>query len=61
MCNTFRYLFRKNQVEPMGCRNACHIFESLGLKTQETLLGLYTDSKGKEKIVVACVVRLDVR
>lgn len=33
---------------------ACHIFESLGFKTQETLLGTYTDTKGKEKIVVAC-------
>lgn len=33
---------------------ACHIFASLGFKTQETLLGNYTDSRGKEKIVVAC-------
>jgi len=33
---------------------ACHIFTSLGLRTQETLLGTYTDSRGKEKIVVAC-------
>lgn len=33
---------------------ACHIFESLGFKTQETLLGTYTDPRGKEKIVVAC-------
>jgi hypothetical protein len=33
---------------------ACHIFASLGIKTQETLLGTYTDSRGKEKIVVAC-------
>lgn len=33
---------------------ACHIFASLGFKTQETLLGTYTDAKGKEKIVVAC-------
>lgn len=33
---------------------ACHIFASLGFKTQETLLGTYTDSRGKEKIVVAC-------
>jgi hypothetical protein len=33
---------------------ACHIFSALGFKTQETLLGTYTDSRGKEKVVVAC-------
>lgn len=33
---------------------SCHIFASLGFKTQETLLGTYTDPRGKEKIVVAC-------
>ncbi len=33
---------------------ACHIYESLGIKVQETLLGTYTDSRGKEKVVVAC-------
>ena len=33
---------------------ACHIFEALGIKTQETLLGTFTDKRGKEKIVVAC-------
>lgn len=33
---------------------ACHIFASIGLKTQETLLGTYTDPRGKEKVVVAC-------
>lgn len=33
---------------------ACHIFASLGFKTQETLLGIYTDPQGKEKVVVAC-------
>ena len=33
---------------------ACHIFSVLGFKTQETLLGTYTDSRGKEKVVVAC-------
>lgn len=33
---------------------ACHIFEALGIKTQETLLGTYMDKRGKEKIVVAC-------
>ena len=33
---------------------ACHIFEMLGFKAQETLLGNYTDSRGKSKLVVAC-------
>ncbi|MHB8061445.1 MAG: HipA domain-containing protein [Ruminiclostridium sp.] len=33
---------------------ACHIFKALGIKTQETLFGTYTDKRGKEKIVVAC-------
>lgn len=33
---------------------ACHIFEMLGFKVQETLLGNYTDSRGKSKLVVAC-------
>jgi hypothetical protein len=33
---------------------ACHIFAALGFKTQETLLGTYTDGRGKEKTVVAC-------
>jgi len=33
---------------------ACHIFASLGFNTQETLLGTYTDPRGKEKVVVAC-------
>jgi len=31
----------------------CHIFESIGIPVQETLLGIYT-KKGKQKIVVAC-------
>lgn len=31
----------------------CHIFESVGIPVQETLLGTYT-KKGREKIVVAC-------
>ena len=31
----------------------CHIFESVGIRTQETLLGTY-NVRGKEKIVVAC-------
>ncbi|RDU24909.1 HipA domain-containing protein [Anaerosacchariphilus polymeriproducens] len=33
---------------------ACHIFKSIGIPAQETLLGTYTDKRGKEKIVVAC-------
>ncbi|MBD5475809.1 MAG: CtkA family protein [Lachnospiraceae bacterium] len=33
---------------------ACHIYESLGIRAQETLLGTYTDRRGKEKVVVAC-------
>ncbi len=33
---------------------ACHIFEMLGFKTQKTLLGTYTDQRGREKLVVAC-------
>ena len=32
----------------------CHIYETLGIRVQETLLGTYTDKKGKEKVVVAC-------
>ena len=30
---------------------ACHIFEMLGFRTQETLLGNYTDSRSKTKLV----------
>lgn len=33
---------------------ACNVFKSLGINTQETMLGTYTDKRGKEKIVVAC-------
>lgn len=33
---------------------ACHIYSMLGFETQETLLGTYTDNRGKEKMVVAC-------
>ncbi len=39
-----------------GCASehiGCHIFESIGLPVQETLLGTYTIN-GKEKVVVAC-------
>lgn len=31
----------------------CHIFQSVGIPVQETLLGTYT-SQGKAKVVVAC-------
>ena len=33
---------------------ACHIFEMLGFRVQDTLLGNYTDRRGKSKLVVAC-------
>lgn len=33
---------------------ACHIYQMLGFKVQETLLGTYTDQRKKEKVVVAC-------
>lgn len=33
---------------------ACHVFEMLGFETQKTLLGSYTDNRGKTKLVVAC-------
>lgn len=33
---------------------ACHIYNILGIQAQETLLGTYTDKRGKEKVVVAC-------
>lgn len=33
---------------------ACHIYNLLGIEVQETLLGTYTDRRGKEKVVVAC-------
>lgn len=33
----------------------CHIFDSIGIPVQETLLGTYTKN-GKEMIVVACKV-----
>ncbi len=33
---------------------ACHIFELIGITVQKTLLGTYTDKKGKKKVVVAC-------
>ncbi len=33
---------------------SCHILETMGFDVQSTLLGTYTDKKGKEKVVVAC-------
>ncbi len=39
-----------------GCASeyiGCHIFESIGIPVQKTLLGTYTKN-GKEKVVVAC-------
>lgn len=33
---------------------ACKIFSSIGINTQETILGTYIDKRGKEKTVVAC-------
>lgn len=33
---------------------ACHVFAVLGFRVQNTLLGTYTDNRGKEKTVVAC-------
>lgn len=38
---------------------ACHIYESLGIPVQKTLLGIY-NKDGKEKIVVACKDFTDV-
>ena len=32
----------------------CHIFESVGIDVQKTLLGTYKTQNGKEKVVVAC-------
>lgn len=33
---------------------SCHIYATLGFSVQDTLLGTFTDKKGREKIVVAC-------
>lgn len=46
----------KNMSYANGCISeylGCHIFESIGIPVQKTLLGTYTKN-GKEKIVVAC-------
>lgn len=32
----------------------CHIFQSVGIEVQETMLGIFTDEKGKEKVACAC-------
>lgn len=48
--------FNKELSYANGCVSeylGCHIFESVGIPVQETLLGTYTKN-GKEKIVVAC-------
>ena len=43
--------YMNNQFsEYVGCR----IFESVGIPVQETLLGTYRESTGKQKVVVAC-------
>ncbi len=47
----------KNMSYSNGCISeylACHIYGLLGIKVQDTLLGTYTDRRGKEKVVVAC-------
>ena len=33
---------------------ACHVFDSMGIDAQDTLLGTYTDSNGVTRNVVAC-------
>lgn len=33
---------------------ACHIYASIGIPVQETLLGTYTDRRGIQRVVVAC-------
>lgn len=46
----------KNLSYANGCISeyiGCHIFESIGIPVQKTMLGTYTKN-GKEKIVVAC-------
>lgn len=46
----------KNLSYANGCISeylGCHIFESVGIPVQETLLGTYTKN-GREKVVVAC-------
>lgn len=49
---------QKNQLSYMNNQFSeyigCHIFESVGIPAQETLLGIYCEPGGKEKIVVAC-------
>lgn len=33
---------------------ACHVYETIGIPVQKTLLGIYSDRRGRERIVVAC-------
>ena len=43
--------YKNNQYsEHIGCQ----IFKSCGFETQDTLLGVFTDKKGNDKVVVAC-------
>lgn len=47
---------KKKMSYTSGCASeyiGCHIFESIGIPVQKTLLGTYTKN-GKEKVVVAC-------
>ena len=49
-------VINKDMSYANGCVSeylGCHIFESIGIPVQKTLLGTYTKN-GKEKIVVAC-------
>jgi hypothetical protein len=45
--------YKNNQYsEYIGCK----IFETLGFKTQDVVLGTFTDAEGKDKIVVGCKI-----
>lgn len=63
--NNERYMLKfpaKPKInQDMSYANSCiseyigsHIFNLIGIKAQETLLGTYTSTNGKEKVVVAC-------
>ena len=46
-------------LQPNSCISeylACHIFELLGIKAQKTLLGTYTDQRGREKVQTGAAV-----
>lgn len=49
---------KKNELSYMNNQFSeyigCHIFESVGIPVQETLLGVYHEATGKDKVVVAC-------